>query len=114
PALRVERQRGVAFVAGREVTAEVFDPLVADGVGWISQTPFGWQRRFDDPTFEMVTAGRVFWGETDRGLAETARMAHARGIRTLLKPQLWLADRSNGRWTGSIAMRSEADWRRWF
>jgi hypothetical protein len=56
----------------------------------------------------------VYWGERDSGLIETARMAHERGIKVLLKPHLWLRDRSNGAWTGSIAMESEDDWQRWF
>jgi len=108
------RQRGVCFVAGPRIGTEAFDPLVASGVTWISQTPFGWQEHAHDPDFRIVTGGFVYWGERDSGLIETARMAHERGIRVLLKPHLWLRDRSAGQWTGSIAMESEDDWQRWF
>src|SRR5690242_14455432 len=109
-----ERKRGVCLFAGRELPADAFDRLAAAHVDWISQTPFGWQRSYDDPEFELATSGHVFWGETDGGLAETARAARAHGIRTMLKPHVWLMDMSGGHWVGSIRMKSEADWRRWF
>ena len=109
-----DKQRGVCFVAGREIEPGVFDPLVTTHVGWISQTPFGWQEHADDTSFDMVTGGWAFWGESDRGIEATTRMARARGIRTLLKPHLWLRDTSRDQWVGSIAMKNEADWRRWF
>jgi hypothetical protein len=109
------RQRGVCLVAGPDAPGDAdFEDLVAHGVTWISQTPFGWQGKADEPTFRMVTDGRVYWGERDSGLVVTTRLARARGIRTLLKPHLWLRDRSNGQWVGSIAMKSEADWAAWF
>jgi hypothetical protein len=114
PVLPGARHRGVCFVAGGVVTPAAFEDLGEHGVTWISQTPFGWQDKADDPTFRIVTDGRIYWGERDSGLAETARLARARGIRTLLKPHLWLRDRSNGHWVGTIAMKNEGDWAAWF
>lgn len=109
------RHEGVSWVAGpREVTAQDFEPLVAVGADWIVQTPFGWQTRVDDPHVRLVTSGRVFWGERDEGLEVTTRLARERGIRTLLKPHVWLRERSGGEWRGEIEMRSEEDWRAWF
>jgi hypothetical protein len=116
-AAAADRQRGVCFVAGPEVRAGAFDELAARGVTWISQTPFGWQRGLDSPQIEIVTDGRIYWGERDSGLVATARLARARGIRTLLKPHLWVMGGGPGgghAWCGDIAMRSEADWQRWF
>ena len=115
PVIPGARHRGVCFVAGHDpVGPAAFEDLHEHGVTWISQTPFGWQDKADDPTFRIVTEGRVYWGERDSGLTETARMARAKGIRTLLKPHLWLRDRSDGQWVGSIAMKNEADWAAWF
>lgn len=109
------RQRGVSWVAGpQEVTVESFDSLVAVGAEWIAQTPFGWQDRVDSPQVRLVTSGRVYWGERDEGLEVTTRLARERGIRTLLKPHVWLRRRESGEWRGEIAMRSEEDWRAWF
>lgn len=108
-----ERQRGVSWVAGREVTAEQLAALTELRAGWIVQTPFGWQRRHDSPELALVTGGRVLWGETDEGLEATTRLARRLGIRTLLKPHVWLTD-AGGKWRADIAMSNEQEWRRWF
>jgi hypothetical protein len=102
-------------VAGREaVTAADLAELAAHHVDWIAQTPFGWQDGVDSPAIRMATAGKVWWGESDAGLEATARLARARGMRTLLKPHLWLRRPQPGQWLGDVAMASEEDWRRWF
>jgi hypothetical protein len=115
PVIPGARHRGVCFVAGPNAPTDAdFADLAAHGVDWISQTPFGWQTRADEPAFRMITEGHGWWGERDSGLVETTRLARARGIRTLLKPHVWLRDRSDGQWVGSIAMTNEADWADWF
>ena len=103
-------QRGVCWVAGRTVGAEDFEPLARVHASWISQTPFGWQREAGDTVIELATSNHVLWGESDEGLIETTRLAHARGIKVLLKPHLWL----HHGWPGEIAMAREEDWRAWF
>ena len=107
-----EKHRGVNLVAGRSLPFDTFDPLVQNNVAWIAQTPFGWQRRFDDPEIEIRTSG-VRWGETDAGLTETAAQASTAGIRTMLKPHIWLIEEVEGEWRGTIDFDTEADWIRW-
>ena len=110
-----ERQRGVSWVAGREsVVKEDFQPLVKNHVNWIVQTPFGWQREFNSPAIRMATDGRVMWGERDAGLETTTRLARQLGIKTLLKPHIWMRPSSTGKWRSDIEMGSEEDWRSWF
>ena len=100
------RQRGVSWVAGRRVTNEHLEPLVGNNVNWIVQTPFGWQRRIDSPEVHLLTSGRILWGETDAGLETTTRLAHEVGIKTLLKPHLWITEAEAGKWRTDIAMNS--------
>ena len=113
PVPAVERHRGVSWVAGGRIHPAAVEPLGAIGANWIVQTPFGWQRRHDSPAIELHTSGGVLWGETDEGLEVTTRLAAARGIRTLLKPHIWLTE-PGGRWRSDIAMGSEQEWQRWF
>jgi len=104
-----ERMRGVCWEAGRAIEPRHLEPVRELGADWISQTPFGWSRALDDTAVVLATQ-RVHWGETDSGLVQTAEWARALGIRTLLKPHLWV----RRGWTGDIRMRSEDDWRAWF
>lgn len=104
--------RGVCLVAGGRLPEDPFTPLKALGAGWISQTPFAWQERADTPSLRLVTSGRIFWGETDDGIRETARRARAAGLRTLLNPHIWVLDHET--WRGKISMGREEDWRAWF
>jgi hypothetical protein len=108
------KQHGVSWVGGRdEVTAADFDRLVENGVDWIAQNPFGWQRGLDTP--EIRFAGdRGWWGERDEGIRRTTELARARGIHTLLRPHLWLSGAPAGMWLGDLTMKTEEDWQRWF
>jgi len=107
---------GVCFVAGGRLEADPFAPLKLLGAEWISQTPFAWQRSVGTPSLRLAASGRIYWGETDEGIVETARRARAAGIRTLLNPHIWVLERvqSEAAWRGKIAMTSEADWAAWF
>jgi hypothetical protein len=108
------KQRGVSWVASRSVNEDDFRRLAENNVNWIAQTPFGWQQEYNSPTLTMARGGRVRWGERDQGIETTARMAKKFGIKTLLKPHIWLRSRANGKWRLDIAMENEADWQSWF
>ncbi len=106
--------RGVCWEGSGRIDSTNLDPLGRIRANWISQTPFGWQRGLTIPEIR-VAYGRPhpwggFWGESDEGIAETTRWAHERGIHVLLKPHIW----THGGWSGSIAMKSEEDWAKWF
>jgi hypothetical protein len=105
------KQRGVSWVAGRSIDAAALAPLTEHNVEWIAQTPFGWQEAVDSPAIRLSTGGRAYWGETDGGLKRTIELARAQGIRTMLKPHIWLG---RGAWRGDISMASDADWDAWF
>lgn len=106
--------RGVCFVAGSRIDESVFLPLVRNNIEWISQTPFGWVRAADSPRIRLATHGDVYWGETDEGIIATTGMARKFGIRTMLKPHLWVAGWKDTVWSGEIRMKSEESWREWF
>jgi len=103
--------RGICWEAAGRVQASDLAPLARVHAGWISQTPFGWQRKTDRPPVVLATGHKdYYWGESDEGLRETARFAHARGLRVLLKPHVW----THGGWSGEIAMRTPREWADWF
>jgi hypothetical protein len=108
------KQRGVSWVGGRNpVTQADFDRLVANGVDWIAQNPFGWQRGLDTPEVHRASS-RAWWGERDEGIRVTTVLARQRGIRTMLRPHIWLTGVRDGAWLADVSMKDEADWARWF
>ncbi len=112
---KTDRQRGVSWVASRDTVLPAdLDELASRGVNWIVQTPFGWQREVDQPELRMIRGDQGWWGERDEGIARTTEYARRAGLKTLLKPHVWLFDRDGEVWRGDIAMTSEADWSAWF
>ncbi|RIY10508.1 hypothetical protein D0T11_09930 [Hymenobacter rubripertinctus] len=110
-----ERMRGVSWVGTDSVSSLDMAPLTRAGVSWIAQTPFGWQAGAATPAVRLSIGkgNRHYWGESDAGLIATAQRAREQGIRTLLKPHLWLRG-GGGTWPGDVKMTSEADWQAWF
>jgi len=108
-----ERIRGVCWEATRDSTrASHIQSLEDHHVNWISQTPFGWQTGHDNPEITFHSEKGML-GERDRGLALVGELASAKGIKTLLKPHIWIR-RANGKWRSDIEMNSEEEWNQWF
>ncbi|MDW3651909.1 MAG: hypothetical protein R8P61_32850 [Bacteroidia bacterium] len=109
----LEKIKGVCWEATRDTTqADHIQSLSKHHVNWISQTPFGWQAGHDSPEIAFHS-NRGMWGERDAGLAHTAKLAREKGIKTLLKPHIWLT-RANGKWRSDIEMNSPQEWQQWF
>jgi hypothetical protein len=83
------------------------DEAVRLGATWISLTPFGriWDLESTgiDKTFELP------WAENQRGLAKAIQQAHARGLKVLLVPHLWV---ETGGWRAEINPPTDDGWRR--
>ena len=83
------------------------DEAVRLGATWISLTPFG--RAWDlsasgvSPTFELDFAANK------AAIARAVRQAHARGLKVLLVPHLWV---ESGEWRAEIDPGTDEGWRR--
>ena len=80
----------------------------AMGATWIALTPFG---RVSD----LAGTGVDFTFEAPfernrRDVARAVEMAHARGLRVMLVPHLWV---ESGEWRALIDPKSDAAWTRW-
>lgn len=100
-----------ALHAGRGYGSPAFerglDEAVRLGATWISLTPFG--RAWDlqatgvDKTFELPLA------DNQRGLRRAIHQAHARGLKVMLVPHLWV---ESGGWRGELDPATEEGWQR--
>jgi hypothetical protein len=93
---------------GSAAYARQLDACVKMGATWISLTPFGRVGDLDgvgvDPTFETpydVNFPRVL---------TAIRMAHARGLKVMLVPHLWV---ESGQWRALIDPKTDEGWARW-
>ena len=105
--------KGVCWVAGDSIAGHNIDQIMDVHANWISQTPFGYMESFESP--EVIhNSNRSSWGGRDIGIAHTARLAREHGVKTILKPHIWLRRGEDGKFRADIKMKSEEDWEAWF
>jgi len=90
---------------GTPHTVALLDHLAEMGVEWVSLTPFGrvWSLR----STEILMDFEAPYEDNRRAVAEMVAQAHARGIRVLLIPHLWVETEG---WRGEIDPGSEEGW----
>src|SRR5687767_10105409 len=92
---------------GTETSARTRDRLLGLGVDSISLMPYALMRTVES-TIIMPNHGA---GETDERLRTETRAAHARGLRVVLKPNIWILGDA---WPGALAWKSDAAFDAWF
>ncbi len=109
-AARTVKVRGLTLVAPPEpFSSDPMSDVRAVGANWIAVVPYAFTRR-GVPAVRYNTLPKMqWWGERPEGVCETIRLAHAAGIKVMLKPQVYVP----GGWTGDLAFDDEAAWARW-
>ncbi|HET7101921.1 MAG TPA: hypothetical protein VFJ52_12285, partial [Terriglobia bacterium] len=112
PYPKVFFQKGVSFSAefpnpyASTGARQMLRTLHADGVNAVALVPYGGMQ-LGSP--EVRGFGEHSW-ESDEGLRELSRLAHALGMKVMLKPGIWI----RGHFGGDIEFSSEADRKKWF
>jgi hypothetical protein len=100
------RHEGVGY--GSPAYERTLDETVKMGGTWVSLTPFG--RTWDlKPTGIDMTFEAPF-EDNREAVVRAIRQAHARGLRVLLVPHLWV---ESGGWRALIDPGTDAGWARW-
>jgi len=93
---------------GTDTSSVLLDELARLGATWVSVTPFGrlWSLSSThiSPDFEQPYA------DNRRAVRAFVAQAHARGLKVLLIPHLWV---ETGGWRGEVEPGSEEAWRRY-
>lgn len=90
---------------GTASTAALLDHLERMGVNWVSITPFG--RVWDLQSTEILMDFEAPYEDNREAVREVVAQAHARGMRVLLIPHLWV---DTGGWRGEIDPGSPEGW----
>lgn len=97
------QQRGRGY--GTPYTEALLDHLASMGVNWISITPFGRIWSLSSTSIRMDFEAP--YEESRAGVRRIIEQAHARGIRVLVIPHLWV---ETGGWRGEIDPGSPERW----
>ena len=99
---------GVSVTSPRsQVNASVLDPIVEVNANWITLLPYGYSRQ-NRPKVAYDT-GFQWWGETPAGTKTMALYAKSKGMKVMIKPQIWIP----GSWAGGFTLDNEEDWQEW-
>ncbi len=108
-----QKAKGLSYVAPHKIIDSThIQPVTNLGADFISFMPYGFVRE-NSPEFQYVSAkdttkrGHVWWGETPDGVRECIKMAHAKNLKVMLKPHMWIG---RGGFTGNLDFESEKDW----
>ncbi|MBL7806081.1 MAG: hypothetical protein JNL02_20225 [Saprospiraceae bacterium] len=110
PGRMSEKVCGLTFVAPPEPFPQDPMPAVkAVGANWIAVVPYAFTRK-GTPSVRFAENNEwQWWGEGPEGVRTTIRLAHAAGLKVMLKPQVYIP----GGWTGALDFSSPEDWAAW-
>ena len=98
---------GVSFVSSRDtINATHIDPVLEVHANYASIMPFAFIRNINQPEIQYNRNNQWF-GESKKGVKQYIESLNARGIKIMLKPQIWVG---GGTFTGMIKMEKEEDW----
>lgn len=98
---------GVSFVASADAISEKsVQPVVNINANFASLMPFGFIRDLTHPEI-LFNSDRQWFGEREDGIKQYAQELRKKGIKIMLKPQIWVW---RGEFTGFIKMTNEEDW----
>lgn len=85
-------------------SAGSLDELKTIGVNWVAAIPYGFMRN-ESP--EIHFAGHDIFGESDESMIALMDAAKQRGMKVMMKPQIWIHHDS---WPGSVNFDNQAQW----
>ena len=109
--------RGVSYAMSNSVEGSYASPqsfetlrrLSRMAVDSVSVIPYAFSQTERSPEIRFVH--RSPRGETDESTVRAVADARALGMTAMVKPQIWIG---GGAFVGTIAMKSPADWTKWF
>ncbi len=93
---------------GTAASGRAMDEAAAMGATWVSLTPFG--RVWDGKGTGVDLVFEAPFEENRRNVLAAIAQAHARGLKVLLVPHLWV---ESGEWRALIDPGDDAGWARW-
>lgn len=105
----VERIAGFSLeMPSDSIPPNSMEPIADMGGKWVALIPYSIIRK-GKAKVEYNHKG-MWWGESITGTAECIRMANKSGLKTMLKPHVWVIGEG---WPGKFDLNSEEEWLTW-
>jgi hypothetical protein len=105
---QTQKINGIGFVSSEKaITEKNVDPIINVNANYVAINPFGFVKSLISPNVQY-NANHQWFGETTKGIKQYAEEFKKKGIKLMLKPQIWVM---HGSYTGHIKMKSEKDWK---
>ena len=102
------RMRGVTVVAPpKSFESKEFTDLKEINTEWVALVPYGFSSIGE--TSVRYNLDRQWWGEKEEGIRACIEMAKAKGLKVMLKPQVYI----HGAWVGDVSFDTESEWLEW-
>ncbi|MEP1096559.1 MAG: hypothetical protein ABJG78_15695 [Cyclobacteriaceae bacterium] len=104
-----EKINGVSLVSPpRQIESKKLEELKSINAEWVAVIPYGFSRAGQaNVTFDH---DRQWWGERTKGTCELIGFAKEKGLKTMLKPHVWVMGEG---WTGDYKLSTEQEWKTW-
>lgn len=100
---------GITMVAPpSEIGEKEIQPIVDVNANWIALVPYGFSSSVTAPEIRY-NLSRQWWGEREEGIRQSIKLAHQKGLKVMLKPQVYI----HGGWVGDVNFNNEEDWKAW-
>ncbi len=97
--------KGLSFVAPpHPFSADPMIPIEVLGADFIAVLPYSYFNKNKPAILSFSSGG--WWGERPEGVCQTIRNADEKGIKVMLKPQLW----THNQWIGDLDFESDEEW----
>ena len=98
---------GISLVGNpTPITGKDLQPLSDVACNSVALMPFAYGR-FNSPKLTWKDVSWQWWGESKEGVEACIKLAQAKGMTVMIKPQLWF---DQGKYTGYFALEKEEDW----
>ena len=110
PPVVQEKINGVSYeMPLNPVSQSVIGDVKRINAQWVAHIPYGHTNKGGAMVYFSTDEGG-WWGENVAGVEECIKMSRAEGLKTMLKPHVWVVGQG---WPGKFDLDSEAEWQAW-
>lgn len=103
-----ERIDGITMVAPPHAFPSDPMPAIKEvNAEWVALVPYAYTRLNEAKVSHNLSW--QWWGETEKGIRESIKLAKENGLKIMLKPQVYVP----GSWIGELDFKNDQDWKHW-